>query len=141
MGMQEQNMNLILLKTKSMIVISLFLKSPQGKTIIIIFLSQNWVNFLLLQISTNAYQFSLYFYLIEYTYYIIPNTEYLLLLLTSVSFVINKKTLHIACWKINGYKVKGYSKYSDPGFIYHIRNKDIICLLETHCPFQESLIQ
>jgi hypothetical protein len=54
--------------------------------------------------------------------------------------MINKKTLHIACWKINGYKVKGYSKYSDPGFIYHIRNKDIICLLETHCPFQESLI-
>jgi hypothetical protein len=41
---------------------------------------------------------------------------------------------------INSYKVKGYSKYSDPGFINHIRNKDIICLLETHCPFQESLI-
>ena len=49
-------------------------------------------------------------------------------------------TLHIACWNINSYKVKGYSKYSDPGFINHIRNKDIICLLETHCPFQVSLI-
>jgi hypothetical protein len=39
-------------------------------------------------------------------------------------------TLHIACWNINSYKVKGYSKYSDPGFINHIRNKDIICLLD-----------
>ena len=54
--------------------------------------------------------------------------------------MINKKTLHIACWNINGYKVKGYSKYSDPRFINHIRNKHIICLLETHCPFQVSLI-
>ena len=43
-------------------------------------------------------------------------------------------------WNINGYKVKGYSKHSDPGFINHIRNKVIICLLETHCPFQVSLI-
>jgi hypothetical protein len=41
---------------------------------------------------------------------------------------------------MNGYKVRGYSKNSDPGFINHICNKDIICLLETHCPFQESLI-
>ena len=53
--------------------------------------------------------------------------------------MIFKQTLHIACWNINGYQIKGYNKYSDPVFINNICNKDIICLLETHCPLQESI--
>ena len=53
--------------------------------------------------------------------------------------MIFKQTLHIACWNINGYKVKGYNKYNDTAFINNICNKDIISLLETHCPFEESI--
>ena len=53
--------------------------------------------------------------------------------------MIFKQTLHIACWNINGYKVKRYNKYNDTAFINNICNKDIICLLETHCPFEESI--
>ena len=53
--------------------------------------------------------------------------------------MIFKQTLHIACWNINGYQIKGYNKYSDPVFINNICNKDIVCLLETHCPLQESI--
>ena len=52
---------------------------------------------------------------------------------------MKKKSLHLACWNINGYKIKGFNKYTDPEFIRELSNKDIVCLLETHCPFQESL--
>ena len=52
---------------------------------------------------------------------------------------VKKKSLHISCWNINGHKVKGFNKYSDSTFIWEIMNKDIICLLETHCTKQESL--
>ena len=53
--------------------------------------------------------------------------------------MIFKQTLHITCWNINGYKVKGHNKYNDPTFLSNICNKDIICLLETHCPFDENI--
>ena len=50
-----------------------------------------------------------------------------------------KENLHLACWNINGFKVKGVNKYSDPDFIKEVCNKDIICLLETHSSLQDSL--
>ncbi|CAG2216007.1 unnamed protein product [Mytilus edulis] len=50
-----------------------------------------------------------------------------------------KRSLHLACWNINGFKHKGYNKYSDPRFIKELSNKDIICLQETHCSFEDSL--
>ena len=53
--------------------------------------------------------------------------------------MFRKRTLHIGCWNINGFKVKGFNKYSDPKFIKEIVNKDIFCLLETHCSLQDSL--
>lgn len=52
---------------------------------------------------------------------------------------MEKRSLHLACWNINGFKVKGFNKYSDPEFINEISNKDIVCLLETHCSLQDSL--
>ena len=53
---------------------------------------------------------------------------------------VYKNNLNISCWNINGYKHKGYNKYSDPRFIGEIVSKDIICLLETHCPYDQSLV-
>lgn len=50
-----------------------------------------------------------------------------------------KKSLHVACWNINGFTHKGYNKFSDPRFLNEIQNKDIFCLLETHCSLEESL--
>jgi exonuclease III len=52
---------------------------------------------------------------------------------------MEKRSLHLACWNINEFKVKGFNKYSDPEFINEISNKDIVCLLETHCLLQDSL--
>lgn len=38
------------------------------------------------------------------------------------------------------YKSKGYNKYQDYKFLREIETKDIICLLETHCTQEESLV-
>jgi exonuclease III len=46
---------------------------------------------------------------------------------------VNKNNLHIGCWNINGHKHKGFDKYSDQRFINEIKEKDIICFMETHC--------
>ena len=53
--------------------------------------------------------------------------------------MVVKKSLHIASWNINGFKCKGFNKYSDPSFINELKNKEIICLLETHCSLEDSL--
>jgi hypothetical protein len=42
---------------------------------------------------------------------------------------------------INGHKHKGFDKYSDQRFINEIKEKDIICLMETHCSLENSLIE
>lgn len=51
----------------------------------------------------------------------------------------NKHKLYIGCWNINGYKHKGFNKYSDPRFLRELENKDILCLIETHCSLDEAL--
>ena len=50
-----------------------------------------------------------------------------------------KRSLHIASWNINGYTYKGFNKFQDRGFIEEIENKDIICLMETHCALESSI--
>jgi exonuclease III len=57
-----------------------------------------------------------------------------------MSIFTKKSKLHISCWNINGFKSKGYNKYEDSRFLKEIKTKDIICLLETHCAQEESLI-
>jgi hypothetical protein len=59
---------------------------------------------------------------------------------------LNKKSQYcyvsdnnVACWSINGFTHKGCNKFSDPRFLNEIQNKDIVCLLETHCSLEESL--
>ncbi|MCG8046148.1 MAG: reverse transcriptase domain-containing protein [Candidatus Thiodiazotropha endolucinida] len=49
-------------------------------------------------------------------------------------------SLKISCWNINGYTHKGYNKYTDPDFLINLTQHDIVCLLETHCNLEESLI-
>ena len=53
--------------------------------------------------------------------------------------VLIKDSLHIGVWNINGYLHKGYVKFDDPRFINLINNKDIICLVETHCSLENCL--
>lgn len=53
--------------------------------------------------------------------------------------MVLKQSLHIASWNVNGFKCKGFNKYSDPRFIDEIIHKDIFCLLETHCSLEDSL--
>lgn len=50
-----------------------------------------------------------------------------------------KSKLHVSCWNINGYRIKGFNKYQDPRFLKEIETSDIICLMETHCTQEESL--
>ena len=54
--------------------------------------------------------------------------------------MVYKNKLHVSCWNINGFKHKGVSKYSDPNFINEINKNDIVCLLETHCSLDDSII-
>ena len=78
-----------------------------------------------------------------FSYITIGNGLYMILVNSSMckpdNYVIKKTKLLIGCWNINGYKCKGLNKYSDPDFIKEITSKDIICLLETHCPFDKSI--
>ena len=53
--------------------------------------------------------------------------------------MVKKHSLHLASWNINGYKIKGFNKYEDQTFLSQLNDKDIICLIETHCPFPESI--
>lgn len=53
--------------------------------------------------------------------------------------MIYKKSLHIGCWNINGFKHKGFIKYNDPRFLEEIIHKDIVCLQETHCSLDDAL--
>lgn len=46
---------------------------------------------------------------------------------------VMKRSLHIASWNINGFKYKAHSKYKDSSFIKEFKNKDVVCLMETHC--------
>jgi len=52
---------------------------------------------------------------------------------------IKKTKLHISCWNINGYKIKGFNKFENPKFIKEINTKDIVGLLETHCTPEDNL--
>jgi exonuclease III len=54
---------------------------------------------------------------------------------------IKKTKLHISCWNINGYRIKGFNKFEDPKFIKEINTKDIIGLLETHCTPEDNFIR
>ncbi|CAG2230157.1 unnamed protein product [Mytilus edulis] len=53
--------------------------------------------------------------------------------------MVIKNSLHVSCWNINGFKLKGYNKYSDSDFISEFNKKDIFCLLETHCSLEDAL--
>lgn len=53
--------------------------------------------------------------------------------------VMEKKSLSISCWNVNGYSHKGYNKFTDPEFINLICCNDIFCLMETHCELSECL--
>ena len=44
---------------------------------------------------------------------------------------MGKKTLLISSWNIQGHTSKGHDKFSDPDFIAHVKDSDIICLMET----------
>ena len=56
-----------------------------------------------------------------------------------LKMIWRKRSLHIASWNINGFKYKGHSKYKDSSFIKEFKNKDIVCLMETHCSLEECL--
>lgn len=65
------------------------------------------------------------------------NVYFISMCVTEKSYIIHK--LHIGRWNINGYKHKGFNKYSDPRFLRDVNNKDNICLSETHCCLDEAL--
>ena len=46
--------------------------------------------------------------------------------LIGITITNGKKVLHLACWNINGFKVKGFNKYSHPEFINEISNNDVV---------------
>ena len=78
--------------------------------------------------------------IIEYLSWVLFYLVYFIYILLEMCLGITKKSqLHIGCWNINGHKNKGFDKYSDPRFINEICNKDIVCLIETHCSLEESL--
>ncbi|CAG2204832.1 unnamed protein product [Mytilus edulis] len=52
---------------------------------------------------------------------------------------MEKKSLHIASWNINGYKSKDFIKFEDPEFVSLVSDKDIFCLMETHCDLKNCL--
>ena len=56
-----------------------------------------------------------------------------------MKMISRKRSLHIASWNINGFKHKGHSKYKDSSFIKEFKNKEIVCLMETHCSLEECL--
>lgn len=78
--------------------------------------------------------------IIEYLSWVLFYLVYFIYILLEICLGITKKSqLYIGCWNINGHKNKGFDKYSDPRFINEICNKDIVCLIETHCSLEESL--
>ena len=52
---------------------------------------------------------------------------------------MEKKTLLISSWNIQGHTSKGHDKFSDPECIAHVKDSDIICLMENHSNPQECL--
>jgi exonuclease III len=52
---------------------------------------------------------------------------------------IKKTKLHISCWNINGYRIKGFNKFENPKFIKEMNTKDIVGLLETHCTPEDNI--
>jgi hypothetical protein len=52
---------------------------------------------------------------------------------------MEKKTLLISSWNIQGHTRKGHDKFSDLEFIVHVKDSDIRCLMENHSNPQECL--
>lgn len=61
------------------------------------------------------------------------------LLSINIINMVVKHNLHIASWNVNGFKCKGNNKFKDPDFLREISNKDVFCLMETHCALEDCL--
>lgn len=49
------------------------------------------------------------------------------------------KSLKLGVWNIHGYKTKDYIKFKDPAFVNKLTDKDIFCIIETHCQLKDCL--
>lgn len=49
---------------------------------------------------------------------------------------MEKSSLMISTWNINGFSSGGHSKFNDPDFVSKICESDIICLMEMHCDLE-----